>query len=56
MAKRAVRSRTVQSPKVKSSIPLEKIDRAIRVVADRLSRASERPRAKRAERSGAGQR
>lgn len=54
MTKRATRRRTVQSPKVKSSIPLEEIDRAIRVVAERMSRS--KPRAKRTERAGASQR
>jgi len=56
VTKRAVRSRTVQSPKVKSSIPLEKIDRAIRVVTARLSASPAKSRSKRPERARAGQR
>jgi hypothetical protein len=56
MTKRAARGRKVQSPKVKSSIPVEEIDRAIRIVAARLSASPVRSRSKRPERAGAGQR
>jgi len=56
MAKRTVRSRSVQAPKVRGSIPLEKIDRAIREVASRLSLSPDKTRVKRRERAGSGQR
>jgi hypothetical protein len=53
MAKAATRTRSVKSPKGKSSVSIRSIDRAVRLVAEKLSGkdASRRP-----ARSAAGQR
>ena len=56
MAKKTGRTRSVQAPKAKSSVPLERIERASRTVALKLSPASVKHAGKRNDREAAGSR
>jgi len=56
MAKKTARTRSVQLPKAKSTVSLQKIENAIRTVALELSPSSAKHAGKRSERAAAGHR
>lgn len=56
MAKKTARTRSVQAPKAKSSVSLQKIEDAIRTVALELSHSSAKRAGKRSERAAASHR
>ena len=56
MAKKAARTRSVQSPKAKSSVSLEKIENAIRTVTLKVSPSPAKNAGKRSEPAAAGHR
>ena len=55
MAKKTTRTRSVKSPKGKSSVSIQRIDRAVRLVAEKLA-PSGKDETRRSARPAAGQR
>ena len=56
MAKKTARTRSVQLPKAKSTVSLQKIENAIRTVALKVSLSSAERAGRRRERAAAGHR